>query len=222
MPVIKTRLRSRKRTTISCKQCGKTIEKTRSNILRGGKFCGFACYVKYSGAKRVKEDEGIARCAKCKTWKPIAEFVRGVNNRPHSYCKECSRVWFEARRRRFGQRKQTTPEAAKLNAANYKRHYNRFANKARRRAGPPPDRYELSRMLCEQDARCTYCGVVLSDGHHIDHKTPISKGGTNDIENLHYTCPKCNMRKGTMTHEEFLVSKKHRPRQWVDGGKTNK
>ena len=58
-------------------------------------------------------------------------------------------------------------------------------------------------MLCAQDARCTYCGTLLA-AYHIDHKTPLRRGGTNDMENLQLLCPTCNMSKGTKTHDEFL------------------
>ena len=44
---------------------------------------------------------------------------------------------------------------------------------------------------------CVYCGqtppkVVL----HVDHVEPISKGGTNDINNLVTSCSDCNLGKG--------------------------
>jgi len=44
--------------------------------------------------------------------------------------------------------------------------------------------------------RCAYCGVVLSNGWHVDHIKPKIIGGTDNIENLNPSCPDCNNYKG--------------------------
>lgn len=81
---------------------------------------------------------------------------------------------------------------------------NRLRAHRERAAGPTPHRFDISRMFCEQDARCVYCRQMLHK-YHIDHKLPVSRGGTNDIANLQLLCPRCNMRKSRMTHEEFQL-----------------
>jgi 5-methylcytosine-specific restriction endonuclease McrA len=58
--------------------------------------------------------------------------------------------------------------------------------------------------LCARlGGRCAYCGEEkeLSE----DHKTPISRGGTDDIDNIAPACRSCNFSKGTRTPEEFLM-----------------
>lgn len=70
----------------------------------------------------------------------------------------------------------------------------------------------VKRLLKEQENKCAYCDCELPP-YHLDHKLPISRGGNNDPENLHLTCPRCNLRKNAMTHEEFLVSKKRPPKE---------
>ena len=47
---------------------------------------------------------------------------------------------------------------------------------------------------------CTYCGKAAVDGYKlvIDHILPVSKGGTNDIENLTSSCEECNIGKGNL------------------------
>lgn len=43
---------------------------------------------------------------------------------------------------------------------------------------------------------CWICGCDLSDGLHIDHVKPLSKGGSHMLSNLRPACPTCNIRKG--------------------------
>lgn len=45
--------------------------------------------------------------------------------------------------------------------------------------------------------RCAYCGRSLRrHGFHVDHRWPLSKGGTNRRGNLQPLCARCNLRKG--------------------------
>lgn len=47
---------------------------------------------------------------------------------------------------------------------------------------------------------CGLCGGgVEPDDVHIDHKKPVSRGGTNHPDNLQVTHSKCNLRKGART-----------------------
>lgn len=65
--------------------------------------------------------------------------------------------------------------------------------------------------LSRRGAPCPYCQrtMNLSNGRHAshapsrDHKVPISRGGTNDSENVEICCRRCNEQKGQLTPEEF-------------------
>lgn len=59
-------------------------------------------------------------------------------------------------------------------------------------------------ILTEQNYVCFYCERVLFDNYHIDHKIPLSRGGTSNKENLCAACPSCNLKKKDKTAEEFL------------------
>jgi 5-methylcytosine-specific restriction endonuclease McrA len=51
---------------------------------------------------------------------------------------------------------------------------------------------------------CVYCG--RSDRPlSRDHKTPLSRGGSNAIENIVPACRSCNSRKRTLTAPEFIA-----------------
>jgi len=81
--------------------------------------------------------------------------------------------------------------------------WNKLRIHRKRAAGDGPDRWDLGWLICHQDARCTYCKEMLPDRKHLDHKTPISRGGLNELENMQWLCPTCNMKKGAKTHEEY-------------------
>ena len=45
--------------------------------------------------------------------------------------------------------------------------------------------------------RCVECGASKDDGAtlHVDHKIPVSKGGTDELSNLQTLCSDCNLNK---------------------------
>jgi 5-methylcytosine-specific restriction endonuclease McrA len=47
---------------------------------------------------------------------------------------------------------------------------------------------------------CAICGDNLKwevkNSVHLDHITPLIKGGLHSISNLQWTCAKCNLKKG--------------------------
>lgn len=62
---------------------------------------------------------------------------------------------------------------------------------------------EFRALVVEQGGRCAYCGEERPLGP--DHRTPLARGGSNDIKNILPACPGCNRRKHTLTEREFRV-----------------
>jgi hypothetical protein len=62
-------------------------------------------------------------------------------------------------------------------------------------------RYQILRR---DGFRCQYCGSTPQDGIRleIDHRTPVSRGGTDDAENLVTACLECNRGKSVTTADE--------------------
>lgn len=60
---------------------------------------------------------------------------------------------------------------------------------------------------------CHYCGIELSyESMTIDHKTPLSKSGSNHKSNLVSCCSKCNGLKGNRDYreyKEYLIRRKN-------------
>lgn len=64
------------------------------------------------------------------------------------------------------------------------------------------DASDIARLLRAQNGKCAYCAEAL-ERYHVDHKTPLARGGSNAPFNLALACPPCNLRKGTLTADEF-------------------
>lgn len=56
---------------------------------------------------------------------------------------------------------------------------------------------EEIKELCSKHPICPYC--LMKKPNTIDHVKPLSKGGTNDIENMLPACVSCNSKKGAKT-----------------------
>lgn len=52
-------------------------------------------------------------------------------------------------------------------------------------------------ILRRDNYTCQYCGARAPDAAlHVEHRTPVAEGGTNDPENLCAACVRCNLGKG--------------------------
>ena len=88
--------------------------------------------------------------------------------------------------------KENNPEQNKLN----RQHENRLRKYRDRNAVGSFTRKECETKLRECNYKCIYCGQSLSiENITIDHLIPLSKGGTNYIDNLVPSCLECNCKK---------------------------
>ncbi len=78
----------------------------------------------------------------------------------------------------------------------YRQHW-QAADANRRAAGKFPQK-EWLKMCILQENKCMKCGKKTKKPSP-DHIIPISRGGTNVIENLQLLCWPCNQTKGTKT-----------------------
>lgn len=54
--------------------------------------------------------------------------------------------------------------------------------------------------------KCHYCEQLLKFGkfaRHVDHRTPLSRGGFHELANLVPACQRCNLCKNALTETEF-------------------
>lgn len=65
--------------------------------------------------------------------------------------------------------------------------------------------YQRMNVYARANGKCTICGEHIGYRKFtIDHKRPVSKGGTNDIRNLQAVCSSCNQMKHYLTQNEFM------------------
>lgn len=57
-----------------------------------------------------------------------------------------------------------------------------------------------AQVFATKGCACHYCGKPAS---HVDHVTPRSRGGTNELSNLVPACALCNLTKARRTAEEW-------------------
>jgi 5-methylcytosine-specific restriction endonuclease McrA len=133
----------------------------------------------------------MKRCRKCGEEKP--ETPEHFNLLPsgnfRGSCKECMR----ANTKRYY---YNDPQRVMERAAKYKRQ--------KEAAGGYCSASAATKIRAKQKDGCAYCGVPLAGGGELDHKTPVSRGGTNVPENMAWARVTCNRDKHNKTAEEFL------------------
>lgn len=70
---------------------------------------------------------------------------------------------------------------------------------------------ELLEQLQRQKSKCYYCHKKLGKARNSwveEHIVPLSRGGSNSIDNIVIACTDCNLSKGSKP-----------PHEWVDGGR---
>lgn len=102
-------------------------------------------------------------------------------------------------RRKVNLYRQANPDAVKNLKANYRAR--------KRKADGSHTEAEIARLLVKQRGRCACCKIKLNGQFHRDHRTPLTMGGSNRIENIQLTCPTCNLQKNRKDPITFMQEK---------------
>lgn len=162
---------------------------------RERKAC-YACVPKPSPAPRKQyapKNIVIARCllAECR-----AEFIPIKANQKYC-CTKC--------RTRAGNTSERMRLASKGASGVYRERAKRY--------GGEYAPFDLLRVFERDGWRCMFCGIStpkalrgqwVHNAPELDHKTPLSRGGSHSIGNCQCLCRSCNSLKRDRTMEEFM------------------
>lgn len=62
---------------------------------------------------------------------------------------------------------------------------------------------DIQLLLKSQKGKCWWCSKSVGDRYHVDHRIPLTRGGSDAPENLCITCPECNIRKQNKLPQEW-------------------
>ena len=76
---------------------------------------------------------------------------------------------------------------------------------------------EWHALVVAVNRHCFYCGIQCNSWNRPsqritkDHRMPVSRGGSDAIENIVVACKRCNSEKSNLTDEEYLAMRTTRP-----------
>jgi len=175
----------------------------------------------------------MKKCTKCGEEKELTEFSRDKRKKDgrRSSCKVCYKQYYQANRKQIIERQKQYNQANREQRIEYNKQYrqanrekiaeqkrqyhqeNREAHNARkqkrralkRKAAGNATAADIQARFDYYGNRCYYCGC---DGKMtIEHRIPLSRGGTHYPANIVPACKSCNCSKGTKTESEFAVNR---------------
>jgi len=131
------------------------------------------------------EEPELEFCAACGEERDIFEFLEDGSNLFATYCQPCRRThikeWIKEH-----------PKEVKAHALDHQH---------RRRAesfGGKTESVDRFKVFQRDEGACYLCGgMVDPENWHLEHKIPLSKGGSHTYENVGVSHPECNISKGT-------------------------
>lgn len=218
---------------MECEHCG-SARHLKASEARRTRYCSLECYhaaerPRRRARARTEREAPPAekRCTQCTHVKPISEFYNFRYGRygKRADCKECanerSRAWYRSNFQRVARTKRAYARRNKNRMQRYRAQWasenpdsiRTYTQRRRARLAGAAGRHteaDVVRLWQRQRGECARCGVRLGSrseerAFHVDHITPISRGGSNWPRNLQLLCPLCNTRKKDKTPAEFTL-----------------
>lgn len=173
----------------ACQTCGTTFASKKACVSRAPKFCSKPCY-----AESLRKPKTAKAPAPSRKGVPLSAEWRKALSAGRKASQKCK-----------GPNLYNWKGGKETYAERYRAH-NRNRWQRMRAAGDLPLVY-LSAVRRVQRGLCFYCDQPLGEGRatHIEHLTPVSRGGANEWDNLVYSCQPCNNSKRSKTLMEFAI-----------------
>lgn len=183
-----------------CKHCKKIFIQPHFN----SKYCSLSCKMKFYGKRYQKRifdyNKKYYKSNTDKYKKLWTEYYQANKDKLNARSRE--RYYFL---------KESKPDLLRKWNKNGRKKYRKTSNGSlvhrldsqRRRSLGTINKKEWLEKLESFGGKCVNCGS--SEKITIDHIIPVSKGGTNDTNNLQPLCSHCNSSKGTKIKDEEKV-----------------
>jgi 5-methylcytosine-specific restriction endonuclease McrA len=164
-----------------------------------------------------KKRQGIVKASKLKHAEKRKVYDRAYQARTKEQAAERSRRSYEKNKedvaRRAAERHEKNPSKRKAQyvayvAANPEKIRARSANRTaqKKSAKGRITKDDIRKLFVEQFSACLYCKADLQQGYHLDHRTPLCRGGAHALYNLQLLCIPCNLKKNGRDPAEYEAS----------------
>lgn len=152
----------------------------------------------------MKEKERLANIARASAWNK-ANRERRKEIKRRSYQANREKALAAGRKRYERNKEQINARNREWKVANKELVVEQSARRRwlKREGAEKISRAQLLALLKGQQGRCAYCERVLNEGKHLDHRIPLTRGGTHTLDNVVWSCPSCNLRKSRKLPDEF-------------------
>lgn len=175
-------------------------------------------------AERLAKGE-LKFCSSCKENKPYESFRQDAWAKDGTswQCSMCYRGYYYANLEHMLELNTLYRETNREKLKEYSTWYEQNKRDSSRNRGyfllseeeSEARQFPTKAKLLERDGNtCYYCAVVLDfnsfhksnfihNQAHLEHLTPLSRGGEHTFSNTVLSCARCNLRKGKKTEEEY-------------------
>ncbi len=191
-----------------CKTCGETKPLNEQNFKRGKTYAGGwrpRCRECLNAeGRRYAREHAEENAARSKAWREVnREWVR-QRTAANQKVKQPSRTLVQRARR------EATRELVREKArAAYRARPEKFRNYQHRRrahklaAEGMHSADDVLKQYGAQQGRCWWCFAELGSNYHVDHRIPLSRGGSDGPENIVCACAHCNQTKNAKLPHEW-------------------